>query len=52
MVKHDGNIFAECLGYGKGSATFHIPNGIYNEILIFKNKEINTACHYGTGSSY
>ena len=50
IVKHDSNIFTECLGYGKGSGTFHIPDGIYNDILIFKNKEIDTAFRYRTGS--
>lgn len=49
-VNHDSNIFAECLEHSKCSGIFYIPDNIYNEILFFKNKEIDTTCHYRTSS--
>jgi len=40
------------LGYTKGSGTFHIPEGIYREMLEFLNKKgINTSRGYGYGPS-
>ncbi len=51
-LKYNGEIVAECLGYTKGSGTFHIPEALYLEILEFLAKKgVDTSRGYGHGPS-
>lgn len=51
-LKYNGEVVAECLGYTKGSGTFHIPEELYGELLKFlKNKGINVERGFGYGPS-
>jgi len=51
-LKYNGEIVAESLGYTKGSGTFHIPEGLYLEILKFLNQRgVDIARGYGHGPS-
>lgn len=51
-LKYNGEIVAESLGYTQGSGTFHIPEELYVEILVFlKSKGVNIARGYGHGPS-
>lgn len=51
-LKYNGEIVAKSLGYTKGSGTFHIPEGLYQEILEFLSKKgIDTSRGYGYGPS-
>ncbi|MCD6298909.1 MAG: DUF4338 domain-containing protein [Deltaproteobacteria bacterium] len=51
-LKYDGEVVAECLGYTQGSGSFHIPEGLYEEILKFlSNIGVNVARGYGHGPS-
>ncbi|MCM8809888.1 MAG: DUF4338 domain-containing protein [Candidatus Omnitrophica bacterium] len=51
-LKYNGDIVAMSLGYTQGSGTFHIPEGLYQEILDFlSQKGIDTNRGYGHGPS-
>ncbi len=51
-LKYNGEIVAMSLGYTQGSGTFHIPEGLYQEILDFlSQKGIDTNRGYGHGPS-
>lgn len=51
-LKYNDEIVAECLGYTKGSGTFHIPEELYMELLDFlKDKGVDVNRGYGYGSS-
>ncbi len=51
-LKCNGEVIAECLGYTQGSGSFHIPNDLYEEIILFlENKGVDVARSYGHGPS-
>jgi len=51
-LKYKDEVVAECLGYTKGSGSFHIPEGLYEEIIQFLASEgVNIARGYGHGPS-
>jgi len=51
-LRYDGELVAECLGYTRGSGTFHIPENLYEEIVQFlKGKGVTVARGYGNGPS-
>lgn len=51
-LKYGQVAVAECLGYTKGSGSFHIPGELYEEILEFlASKGIDVARGYGHGPS-
>lgn len=51
-LKMNNEWVAKFIGYTKGSGTFHIPNGIYEDLLIYlKRKNYDIKRGYGTGPS-
>jgi histone H3/H4 len=51
-LKYNGDLVAECLGYTKGSGSFHIPQNIYEEIIEFLSyKGVAVDRGYGHGPS-
>ena len=51
-LKYNDETVAECLGYTKGSGTFHIPEELYMELLDFlKDKGVDVNRGYGYGPS-
>lgn len=51
-LKYNGEVVAHCLGYTKGSGTFHIPEDLYKEILKhLKNQGLDITRGYGYGPS-
>jgi len=51
-LKYKDELVAECLGYTQGSGSFHIPEGLYKEILEFLvEKGVDVARGYGHGPS-
>lgn len=51
-LKYNDETVAECLGYTKGSGTFHIPEELYMELLDFlKDKGVDVNRGYGCGPS-
>ncbi|MGB7581948.1 MAG: Druantia anti-phage system protein DruA [Sedimentisphaerales bacterium] len=51
-LKYNGEIVADCLGYTQGTGSFHIPEKLYEELLIFLEREgIDIARGYGNGPS-
>ena len=51
-LKYNGQLVGECLGFTKGTGSFHIPEKLYVEILQFlEAKGIDTTRHYGHGPS-
>lgn len=51
-LKYNDETVAECLGYTQGSGTFHIPEGLYMELLDFlKDKGFDVNRGYGYGPS-
>lgn len=51
-LKFSGQPVAIFIGYTQGTGTFHIPNGLYNDLLLYlKKKGVNTKRGYGTGPS-
>ncbi|MEG8946407.1 Druantia anti-phage system protein DruA [Rosettibacter firmus] len=51
-LKYNDDIVAMSLGYTQGSGTFHIPEGLYQEILEFlSQKGIDISRGYGHGPS-
>lgn len=51
-LKYNGEVVSISLGYTQGSGTFHIPENLYQEILLFlSQKGINISRGYGHGPS-
>lgn len=51
-LKYKDELVAECLGYTQGSGSFHIPEGLYKEILeLLVEKGVDVARGYGHGPS-
>lgn len=51
-LKYNGEVVAECLGYTRGSGTFHISEELYEELLEFlKAHGVDVARGYGHGPS-
>jgi len=51
-LKYNGEVIAECLGYTRGSGTFHIPEKLYKELLEFlKGCGVDVLRGYGNGPS-
>jgi hypothetical protein len=51
-LKYKNEVVAECLGYTKGSGSFHIPEGLYKKLLEFLvEKGVDVARGYGHGPS-
>ncbi len=51
-LKYNDELVAECVGYTRGSGTFHIPEELYEELLEFlRNQGINVTRGYGHGPS-
>jgi len=51
-LKYKDELVAECLGYTQGSGSFHIPEGLYKEILEFlAEKGVDVVRGYGHGPS-
>jgi hypothetical protein len=51
-IKYKGDIVSEFIGFTAGSGTFHIPQQLYEEMLMFLEAEgFNVKRGYGTGPS-
>lgn len=51
-LKYKDELIAECLGYTKGSGSFHVSEELYEDIINFlANKGINISRGYGHGPS-
>jgi hypothetical protein len=51
-LKYNGENVAECLGFTKGSGSFHIPEKLYKEILkLLSDNGVNTERCFGHGPS-
>jgi len=51
-LKYDGHLVAECLGYTQGSGSFHIPDNLYEDLILFLEKKgYDVSRGYGNGPS-
>ncbi|MCK4787234.1 MAG: DUF4338 domain-containing protein [Desulfobacteraceae bacterium] len=51
-LKYNGDLVAKCLGYTKGTGSFHIPIDLYEELIEFlSQKGYDVARGYGHGPS-
>jgi len=51
-IKYNGEKISIFLGFTSGAGTFHLPQELYEELLLFLEQEgINTKRGYGTGPS-
>jgi len=51
-LKMNGDEVAKFLGYTKGTGSFHIPNFIYEDMIVFlKNQNLEVQRGYGNGPS-
>lgn len=51
-LNYNGKTVAQSLGYTQGAGSFHIPETLYEEIIVFlKRQGINAARGYGNGPS-
>lgn len=51
-LKYNEEIVAESLGFTKGSGSFHIPEYLYEEIILYlENRGISVSRGFGNGPS-
>lgn len=51
-LKYEGNQVAEFIGYTQGSGTFHVPNALYEKLILYlKKKNYDVGRGYGNGPS-
>jgi hypothetical protein len=51
-INYNGDTVSQFIGFTAGSGTFHVPQTLYDKILLFLDKEgCNTKRGYGTGPS-
>ncbi len=51
-LKFQGEAVSEFIGYTKGSGTFHIPNALYEDLMVYlKKRGFETKRGYGNGPS-
>ena len=51
-LKFRGEVVSEFVGYTQGSGTFHIPNALYEDLMVYlKKKGFETKRGYGNGPS-
>lgn len=51
-INYDGNSVSQFIGFTAGSGTFHVPQPLYEKVLLFLNREgCDTKRGYGTGPS-
>jgi hypothetical protein len=51
-LNYNGEVVAKCLGYTRGSGSFHIPEVLYEDIILFLKREgVDVSRGYGNGPS-
>lgn len=51
-LKFQGEVVSEFIGYTKGSGTFHIPNALYEDLVLYlKKRGLETERGFGNGPS-
>lgn len=51
-LKYNGELVAQCLGYTRGSGTFHVPDSLYEEIIALLAAEgVDVTRGFGHGPS-
>lgn len=51
-LKFDGEVVSRFIGYTQGNGTFHIPNALYEDLMVYLRKRgFKTERGYGNGAS-